>query len=86
LGENRYELSGRVELDELAELTNLELDYPEYKTVSFLIIEKLGHLPRVNEALQLEAWQLKVTKMLRNTILKVELTRSVSEPQSESQS
>ena len=75
LGEDHYELSGRVELDELTEMTGLEFEFPEYKTVSFLIIEKLGKLPKEGEILELDAWQIKVTQMLRNTILKVELRR-----------
>ncbi len=73
LGEQHFELSGRVELDELSELTGLEFEYPEYKTVSFLMAEKLGHLPKEGESLILDGWELKVTKMLRNTILKLEL-------------
>jgi CBS domain containing-hemolysin-like protein len=73
LGKNHYELSGRTELDEIAELTKLEFEHPEYKTVSFLIIDELGQLPREGESIFIEGWEFKVTQMLRNAILKVEL-------------
>ncbi len=73
LGKNHYELSGRTELDEIAALTKLEFEHPEYKTVSFLIIDELGQLPREGESIFIEGWEFKVTQMLRNAILKVEL-------------
>ncbi len=73
LGKNHYEITGRTELDEIAELTKLEFEHPEYKTVSFLIIDELGQLPREGQSILLEGWQFTVTQMLRNTILKVEL-------------
>lgn len=73
LGKNHFELSGRTELDEIADITKLEFEHPEYKTVSFLIIDELGQLPREGQSVMIEGWQFTVTQMLRNTILKVEL-------------
>lgn len=75
LGKGHYELSGRTELDDIADLTKLEFEHPEYKTVSFLIIDELGQLPREGQSIVLDGWQFTVTQMLRNTILKVELKR-----------
>jgi CBS domain containing-hemolysin-like protein len=75
LDKNTYELSGRTELDEVAELTGLEFDYPEYKTVSFLITELLGSLAKEGEKIRIKKWEFTVTKMLRNTILTVLLKK-----------
>ncbi len=75
VGKDVYEISGRVEIDELETLTGLELELPGYKTVSYLITEELGRLPRKGSKLQIEDWQLKVTQMWRHTILKCELKR-----------
>lgn len=75
LAPDHYELSGRLELDELTELTGLEFDFPEYKTLNFLIVEKLGKLPRKGQKVQIENWEFTVTQMLRETILKVEAQR-----------
>ena len=72
---NLYELDGRTELDEIAELTGLELDHSEHKTVGFLITEELGCLPKKGQKVEIEDWEFKVTKMMRHTILKVELKR-----------
>lgn len=79
LEDGKYEISGRAELYEIEELTSLEFGYPEYKTISFLIIEKLGHLPRKGQKVEIDGWTFKVVQMLRHTILKVELTRPKEE-------
>jgi len=67
-----YALSGRVELDELAELTGMEFDFPEYKTLSFLLIEELGRLPRKGQRIIIGNWSFKVMHLFKDTILKVE--------------
>lgn len=70
-----YELSGRTELDDIAELTELEFEHPEYKTVSFLIMDTLGYLPREGQSITIGGWQFTVKQMLRSTILKVTLKK-----------
>ncbi|MBT5517014.1 HlyC/CorC family transporter [Candidatus Peregrinibacteria bacterium] len=75
IGDGVFELSGRVELDELHELTGLEFNHPEYKTVSFLITEQMGRLPRKGQSVEIEGWSFKVTQMWRHTIFKVELKK-----------
>ncbi len=75
ISETEYELSGRTELDDIAELTQLEFDHPEYKTVSFLIMDTLGYLPREGQSVTIGAWQFTVKQMLRSTILKVTLKK-----------
>ena len=71
LANGEYEFSGRVELDELTELTDLEFDYPEYKTLNFLFTEKLGHLPKKGQKIIIEDWEFQITQMWRHTVLKV---------------
>lgn len=83
LSAHKYQLSGRTEIDDLAQITGMKFEYPGYKTVSFLIIEKLGHLPSEGQSILIGNWQFTVTQMLRNTILKVKLEHlgeSISEP------
>lgn len=75
LAPDLYELSGRTELDELTKLTDIEFEHPGYKTVSFLIVDELGYLPREEQSIVIEGWRFKVTHLLRNTILKVELQK-----------
>lgn len=70
-----YELTGRTELDEITELTGLEFDHPGYKTVSFLIVNGLGHLPKEGETLTIGDWDFTVLKKWRNTMLKILLQK-----------
>ncbi|MFT7184506.1 MAG: putative hemolysin [Oceanicoccus sp.] len=67
-----YAMSGRVELDELHKVTGLEFDFPEYKTLSFIIIEELGRLPKKGQRITIGNWSFKVMHLYRDTILKVE--------------
>lgn len=76
LGKNHFELTGRAELDEIAEITGIEFEHPEYKTVSFLIIDELGQMPTEGQSVEIEGWTFTVKQMLRNTILKVELRKA----------
>ena len=75
ISEHEYELSGRVELDDLTKIMKVKFEHPGYKTVSFFIIEELGYLPHEGETVLMENWQFTVTQMLRNTILKVRLKK-----------
>lgn len=70
-----YELSGRTELDDLSAIMGIEFEHPGYKTVSFLIIDELGDLPREGQSVTVEGWQFTVTQMIRNTILKIRLQK-----------
>lgn len=75
ISDHIYELSGRVELDDLTKIMKVKFKHPGYKTVSFFIIEELGYLPREGQTVLFENWQFTVTQMLRNTILKVKLEK-----------
>lgn len=76
LDTNEYEITGKLHLDQLAEITGLVFEYPEYKTVNFLLIEKLGHIPKKGEKLHVSGWEFTVTQLYRSTVLKVHLKRS----------
>lgn len=78
-----YALSGRVELDELYELTGLSFDFPMYKTLSFLLIEQLGQLPKKGQRIIIENWSFKVTHLYKDTILKVEARKMKEKPSGE---
>jgi len=75
LEDGKYELNGRLELDELTDLTGLKFNHPEYKTLSFLIIDELGYLPKKGQNIMIGVWEFKITQMHRHTILKVQLQK-----------
>lgn len=75
ISDAEYELSGRVELDELAKIMNVKFRHPDYKTVSFLMVDTLGYLPREGQTVVVQGWEFTVLQMLRNTILKLRLRK-----------
>lgn len=70
-----FEISGRIHLDQLAEITGLEFEYPEYKTVGFLVHEKLGKHPLKNQKFQIRDWEFGVKRMFKSTVLKIHLKK-----------
>lgn len=78
IAKNHYEISGRLDLEELTDVTGLEFEYPEHKTISFLLVEEAGQLPKKGQTIRLEDWQFTVTQMHRNTVLKVEVKKLTS--------
>ncbi len=79
LDDGSYELSARVELDELEEITGLHFEHPGYKTLNFLLIEQMGKLPKKGQTVEIGDWEFKITQMWRHTILKVELKKKSEE-------
>lgn len=73
--EIEYEVSGRIQLDELEELLGVEFKYPGHRTVSFLMTEELAHLPKEGDKLTEKGWEFEITQMWRNSILKVTLRK-----------
>lgn len=73
ISDQEYELSGRLSLETLEKISGLKLEYPGYKTVNYLIIEKLGHLPGKGKKVQIENWEFTVAQVHRHTIIKVNM-------------
>lgn len=78
-GDGSYALSPRLALEDLEEVTGLKLNYPENKTLSYLLVDKLGALPKVGNKVQIGKWEFEIVQMWRHTILKV-LARMVPNP------
>lgn len=78
ISEHEFEVSGKLQLEELVELTGLKLKYPEHKTVNYLIIEELGALPKKDQHFKIGDWEFTVLQLHRNTILKVRVKKTSS--------
>ncbi len=76
ISDTEYEVSGRIHLDQLADLTGIELEYPEYKTLGFLTFEKLGKHPMKNQKFYIEDWEFTLKQLYKNTILKIHIKKS----------
>jgi putative hemolysin len=63
LGGGAVEVDGTVNLDELAELTDLELPDGPYETVGGFVMAELGRLPAVGDEVEAEGYRIEVTAL-----------------------
>lgn len=88
IGENEYLLDGTLKLDDINNALGTTLSSEEYDSIGGLIIEKLDHIPEVNESVELkeEHIRLKVNQMDKTHIESVimQLLPHSSEEDSES--
>lgn len=73
LGENEYLLSGRLEIEHINEMFDLEIpESDDYQTLSGFILVHLQRFPQLNENISIGKFRIQATK-LRNT--KIELVK-----------
>jgi CBS domain containing-hemolysin-like protein len=64
-------LEGTLHPDEVMEQTELVLPEGEYETLAGFILDQLGHIPFVGEAVELDDWRFIVTTMEKRRIAEV---------------
>jgi putative hemolysin len=74
------ELEGRVNLDELAEITGLQVPDGPYETVGGYLMAELGRLPKVGDRIEHEGYQLSVTSVDGHRAALVRVAPPSSEP------
>ncbi|WP_229693005.1 hemolysin family protein [Lentzea pudingi] len=75
LGEHRWQVPGRMRLDEVEDVTGVELPEDDaYDTVSGLVLHQLGRVPEVGDEIVLDGVTLLVTAVARNVPESVEIT------------
>jgi len=68
-----YVLSGRLEIDKINEMFDLNLpESDEYMTLSGLILHYYQSIPKLNEVVKIENFEFKIIK---NTMTKIELVK-----------
>jgi len=73
LGPGEFLASGQVHVDDLQERTGLQCERDGFDTLGGLIMARLGHIPAVNETLDLDGSRLTVHKMEGRRIIQVHL-------------
>jgi len=74
IGKNEWVASGEATIEEINEALDVEIDYPEHKTISLLILEKLQGFPREGERITYGNLSMQVKEMGNKKIDKVLLT------------
>ena len=77
------EVEGRVNLDDLAELSGLELPEGPYETVGGYVMAELGRLPVLGDHLERDGYQLAVTAVDGRRAARVRVTPPAGEPSTE---
>jgi CBS domain containing-hemolysin-like protein len=69
-------ISGLLRGDELEEATGFEMPEGEYETVAGLVLDDLGRIPEIGDRVDHGPWGLTVTRMDRNRIAELRLSRA----------
>ena len=74
LSERSYEVDGGVTIEELREAKiPLQAQVEEHKTVSYVILQKIGHLPKIGEKLRIGKTKLIIEEMNQNAIKTIKI-------------
>ena len=74
IGENEYKLSGRLEIERINELFDLELpESDDYQTIGGMILSYHQSFPKVNETITIDKFQFKIQKTRSTRIEEVTL-------------
>lgn len=77
VGTHTWLLSGEAIIEDINEAIGIELDAPEHKNISYLILEKHQEIPEVGEKIELENAEILVEKVADNKIQMVRLLKKV---------
>jgi CBS domain containing-hemolysin-like protein len=72
-GAGEYLLSGALHTDEVREACGFEMPEGDYETLAGFILDRLGHIPEVNEEVTYDGWCLRVLELDRLRISTVRL-------------
>ena len=73
VSDNEYLLSGRLEIDKVNNMFNLDLpESDEYMTIGGLILHYYESFPKLNEVVKIDKFEFKIIK---NTMTKIELVK-----------
>lgn len=75
LSEDAVIASGRLEVDDLAEDSNIELPEGDFETVAGYLLERLGTIPKVRDEFELDGFRFVVLRATANRIDLVRISR-----------
>ena len=75
IGKNEWEAHGEATVEQINEVLDVELDYPEHQTISLLILEHLHRFPKLGEKIIYENLIFQVKEMSKKKIEIVQITK-----------
>jgi len=77
IDEHTYDVDGSMRIDEINEELNLEIPAGDYETVAGFVLNRLGHIPKLNEQLRYGNLKLAVKEMRGLKIEKLRITKEI---------
>lgn len=74
-GNNCWEADGEIPISKINEIMEVDLDYPEHKVISLVILEELKRFPESEEKIQLDGVEIEIKRVEKNVIKKVALRK-----------
>ncbi len=78
VSENHWSVVGGMDLDDLAQQTGIEFPDENATTVGGFLMDQLGHMPEMGEAVHYEGYRLRVLRMDGRRIVEVEIRKGVA--------
>jgi len=76
LGEGRWSVSARLEMEQLEERLGLALPEGDYATIAGFLLVRFGRVPTADETVEVPGWTLTVAKATDRAILEVRVART----------
>ena len=70
----RIIVNGTASIEDVNEVLNLNIEHEEYQTIAGYVLDKLDHIPDVNERLILNDYRVRIMKVEDRRIIEMEFT------------
>lgn len=78
LNQHTWLLTGRIELDQLQELLDIEFENTHVETIAGLILEKVGQIPKPGQEIEFEGFRVIIVESTQTQITKIKLIRNLN--------
>ena len=82
-GNGRFVVSGKVNIDEVAQRLDVEIEREGFETVGGYLLTHLGRVPSVGERVDMDGLHVEVLEVDRRRVSKVRMARKEGAPAAE---
>ncbi|MGD9489287.1 MAG: hemolysin family protein [Calditrichaceae bacterium] len=75
LNDHSWIVDTRIDIEELSDIVKIKFPDGEYETFAGYILEKMGHIPEINEKMDFKKYRIEITKANPKKVLQAKLIR-----------